>query len=385
MPLSLNKARAEDLSVIEAFRLGIVPYDAIESWTQGRSGELERIKEWLNDFSQGTLLMEGTYGSGKTHFLHFLYANAIRSGYAVSLVDLDASEATAAFPKRIYRQILRNLKAPVGNEWVGFRGLMHAIAETVETNPVDDHPFLGPFIDELRRSEVRETLWAWIEGREAVKGKYGTLYDFTTVANIYCHILSGLGWLLVKVFDLNGFLILFDEVETARSVAYRYHFVRGLNFFRGLSLVANDDPVLLEEKIVRNGNGTRRGVETGLVYSGHVPIPYLYRIPSYLKVVFGITPAVLTREFREWRKSVPLIELNSLGIEDLAKLFDAFVVLFQRVYGVRMDPLLKRRSFTVLFHRYGFTSTRMFIKSMVEFMDFLRFYPGRNIEALLGE
>ena len=376
-----RKATADDIMVIEAFRLGIVPYDAIEAWTQGRSKELIDIREWLNDLGQGTLVIEGPYGSGKTHLLHHLYANAMKSGYAVSLIDLDPSEATAAFPKRAYRQIVRNLKVLIEGEQLGFRGVMHAIAENLDNNPVSDHPYFGAIIDELRKGELKENTWAWIEGREAVKGEYGSLWDFTTVANIYCHMLSCLGWLMVKVLDLDGFLILFDEVETSKSVSYRYQLTRGLNFFRGLSMVANDDPVLLEEKVIKNE--TKKGEETGLVYSGHFPIPYLYRIPSYLKVVFAITPAVLTSEFRRWRSTVPLLELDSLGVDELRRLFDAFVIHYQKVYDIYIDPTDRRQYFRILLDRCYYTSTRMFIKSMVELMDFIRFYPHANVETIL--
>ncbi|MDL1988324.1 MAG: ATP-binding protein [Deltaproteobacteria bacterium] len=383
MMVKPGKATADDIMVIEAFRLGIVPYNAIEAWTQGRSRELASIREWLNDLGQGTLIIEGPYGSGKTHFLHHLYATAIRSRYAVSLTGLDPSESTAAFPKRIYRRIVKNLKVPIGDEQVGFRALMRIIAENIDSNPVADHPYFGDLINELRNGDLQENTWAWIEGREAVKGKYGTLWDFTTVANIYCHILSCIGWLIVKVLDLDGFLILFDEVETTKSMSYQYQFVRGLNFFRGLSMVANDEPVLLEEKVIKDV--VRKGKETGLVYSGHFPIPYLYRIPSYLKVVFAITPAVLTSEFRKWRSTVPLLELDSLGVDDLRRLFDTFVKHYQKVYGIHIDPSDRRHYFRILLQRCGYTSTRIFIKSMVELLDFIRFYPQTNTEAILGE
>lgn len=381
--LRAGKATVDDIAVIEAFRMGIVPYSAIEAWTQGRSRELASIREWLNDLGQGTLIVEGPYGSGKTHLLHHLYATAMRSGYAVSVTDLDASGATAAFPKRMYRRIVKNLKAPIGNEQFGFRGLVRAIAENLDINPVADHPYFGALIDDLRKGDLSENTWAWIEGREAVKGKYGTLRDFTTVANIYCHILSCLGWLMVKVLDLNGFLILFDEVESTKSMPYQYHFLRGLNFFRGLSMVANDEPVLLEEQVIKDV--ATKGRQTGLIYSGHLPIPYLYRIPSYLKVVFAMTPAVLTREFRKWRSTVPLLELDALGVDDLSRLFHAFVEHYQKVYGVYIDPADRRHYFRILLERCGYISTRIFIKSMVELMDFMRFYPQSGIEAILGE
>jgi hypothetical protein len=102
-------------------------------------------------------------------------------------------------------------------------------------------------------------------------------------------------------------------------------------------------------------------------------------------VVFAITPAVLTREFRKWRSTVPLLELDSLGVNDLGRLFNKFIKHYERAYGVHIDQTDRSQYFRILLDRCGYTSTRIFIKSMVELLDFLRFYPHSNIETILGE
>ncbi|MFH1077089.1 MAG: BREX system ATP-binding domain-containing protein [Pseudomonadota bacterium] len=372
----------QNIKAIEALRLGIVPCDSIEKWTQGRSEELKKILAWLNDLGQGTLIIEGQYGSGKTHMLRYLYSAALQSGYAVAMIDLDPSEATAAFPKRIYRRVISSLKAPVNGEMLDFRGLMRMIAHKTDENPVADHPYMGGLIDDLKKGEIDESTWNWIEGRHAIQGRYGSLWDFTTAANIYCHILSCLGWLMVKVLDLNGFLILFDEVETTKSMSYDYQILRGLNFFKGLSMVANDDPVLLEESVLKQASCI--GSQTGLVYSGHSPTPYLYRIPSYLKAVFAITPTVLTSEFRAFRKTVPLLQLESLTVDDLYKMFVIVVKSYHEVYGTYIPPADYKQYFRIVVDRLNYGSMRLVIKSMVELMDFMRFYPNNNARDLLA-
>jgi hypothetical protein len=101
--------------------------------------------------------------------------------------------------------------------------------------------------------------------------------------------------------------------------------------------------------------------------------------------VFAITPAVLTREFRKWRSTVPLLELDSLGVDDMARLFDTFIKHYEKVYGVYIAPNDKREYFRILLDRWGYASTRTFIKSMVELLDFIRFYPNSSVEKILGE
>jgi hypothetical protein len=247
---------------------------------------------------------------------------------------------------------------------------------------VSDHRFFGHLINGIIRNNVREDVWDWICGREGVRGEYGSLYDFTTVANVYCNILSCLGFLIATRMNNRGLLLLFDEVETSRSMFYNYQFDRGLNFFRGLSLMANDDPVLLEDVPVRIDN-VRKGDKTGLVYSGHLPIPYIFRVPSHVKVVFVMTPNSLTQEFREFRSSIPSIMLDSLKVEDLQAIFKRFVEHYCRIHNVSHRKINLGRVFRQLLERSGYQSTRHFIKSMVEFMDFLRFYPSLNAEEVL--
>jgi len=267
--------------VIEAFRAGIVPGNWIRGWTVGRAKELSQIKTWLHDQTSGTLVIKGEYGAGKSHLIEYLYHQALELKYAAARVSIDPLSTQLAFPKRIYRQLIQILSVPYKETKLNFREVISVLAQK---EALDDHVILHPFLTALRKEEVTTPMWHWLEGFESTFRAWGVLYDHTTAANIYCYILSGLSNALVNYLDINGVLLLFDETETSRIYRYSYEWSRGLNFLRALVMVANDEPDLVEEKVIR-GEHYYQGERTGLIYSGHRKLPYIYRLPTYLKVV----------------------------------------------------------------------------------------------------
>ena len=58
-------------SIIEALRLGIVPYGAVRDFTFGRDNEMLTIQKWLDGESTGPLIIRSGYGSGKSHLLDY--------------------------------------------------------------------------------------------------------------------------------------------------------------------------------------------------------------------------------------------------------------------------------------------------------------------------
>ena len=61
-PLS-DDPKFKSRRMVEAFRLGIVPYDCVEEFTFGRDKEIKQINEWLDDPNEGTMLIIGEYGT----------------------------------------------------------------------------------------------------------------------------------------------------------------------------------------------------------------------------------------------------------------------------------------------------------------------------------
>ena len=96
--------------MIEAFRLGIVPYDCVEEFTFGRDKETKEIMDWLNSHDEGTFLIVGEYGTGKTHLLHYALGNALQNGFAIAWVEMDPNEAPFHKPKRVYNHLIKNFK-----------------------------------------------------------------------------------------------------------------------------------------------------------------------------------------------------------------------------------------------------------------------------------
>ncbi len=362
--------------VIEAFRMGIVPQTWVKEWTVGRSHEIATIKTWLHDQTSGTLVIKGGYGSGKSHLLDYLYGYALELNYAVAKVGIDPVSTHMAFPKRVYRSLVQSMKIPYNGRILDFR---EGLVSLAQAGVLTDHGILAPFLKALKKGEVVPSMWYWIEGLETSFTKWGVLYDHTTAANIYCYILSGISHALADVLDLNGLILLFDEAESARIYRYTYEWLRGINFFKALVLTANDEPDLVEERIVKT-ESCYRGECSGLIYSGHRRFPYVYKLPSYLKVVFAVTPDVslekLTSEY-----NIYTLELGPLNPEILEHFFYRFVELYRKVYGLKISLSEKKEIFGLI-KRYALFSTRLFIKAMVECLDFKRFYPQKTLKNL---
>jgi len=102
--------RLKSRRMIEAFRLGIVPYDCVEEFTFGRTKETREIMNWLNDPNKGSLIVVGEYGTGKTHLLHYALGKALQDGFAAAWVEMDPNEAPFHKPKRVYNHLIKNFK-----------------------------------------------------------------------------------------------------------------------------------------------------------------------------------------------------------------------------------------------------------------------------------
>ena len=368
-----------DRCVLEAFRLGIVPDTQVEEWTFGRDDELQHLRHWLDDAADGSLLIEGAYGSGKSHLLQALRRRALEGRWAVSYSHLDAGEESAAFPKRLYRQIARGLHAP------GIGGLDHILREAVSRaggNPAPDHPILGPVLERIATGRMRANDWEAVSGEGSARAATGYLPDFTTTANVYCSLLSALGWLLTDVLGYGGLLVLVDEVETASACLYRYHWSRAQSFFRGLTMTVDDDPDLLEDPVVK-GRSTYVGSQTGLIYAGHRRVPYLYRVPCGLKVVLATTPGPIRGKYREWRGEQTVLEIEPVRPRALRSLAGRLNEVYRGLHGVGFRPVTVAALCGNLMQRFGAMATRRFIKAFVECLDYRRFHPDRPLKELL--
>ena len=348
--------------MIEAFRLGIVPHELVDTFTFGRGREIKAIGDWFASRDPALLLL-GEYGVGKTHLLQHACGKALRDGFAVTSVQVDADEAPFHNPKRVYRQIVRNLRFGEPGDPKGFRDLVTAALHKGE---LTEHRYFRLLRSRDGSVTSREDIWEWIEARESAprpwywgSGLPG-LYDYTTAGNQYCYLISALGWAAVKALGLKGLLIVFDEAEAVDSYWYAYQLERGDSFLRALVLTASNRRNLL-------GYPWESGLTHCQVGSAAYT-PFLYRVPSGIKLLFAFTPTAGLYRIRELR-TVERLELEALDRRSLRRVFDGVRRLYKTAYpsaaGGSQVTLAE-----VMEHADG---TRLFVKASVEALDLARF------------
>ncbi|QFS49608.1 BREX system ATP-binding domain-containing protein [Nostoc sphaeroides] len=79
--------------LIESLRSGIPPEGHVRYFTVGRLSEITELTTRLQQGESGALLLKANYGSGKSHLLRFIRETALKEGFAVSTITLDAKSA----------------------------------------------------------------------------------------------------------------------------------------------------------------------------------------------------------------------------------------------------------------------------------------------------
>ena len=382
---TLSEEQFKARKVIDALRLGIVPYRYVEELTFGREKEVEAIMRWLSSPDSSSIVIIGEYGTGKSHLLEYIYSSALRNNWAVSLIELDLNEVNFSRPKNIYRRLVLSLKFK--EEKYDFREFLKQIAKSSRYHELNRHEYLGPAVNIIRLTGVvnDEHFWRWIEG-EKTPIYYGSpMPDYATCANIYCYIISGLGWAARNILGLNGLLILFDEAENVDPYWFRSHrrcMVR--NFLKGLVLMASNDPRLIKDVPTKSYGYLRPkgwwGDKTGLRYCGRIRLPFIWRTPSHVKLIFAFS----TDPYKIIDDQDVLLYLNDhvrlehLNNEALMRILEKVVLLYREAYGFQPNSDFS----DIVFKRISSIGgkTRMFIKGVVEALDLMRFYPGKPLD-----
>lgn len=371
--------RIQACRMVEAFRLGIVPHQDVEAFTFGRDKEVAAIDAALMGLSQGrgdVYLVEGEYGTGKTHLLEYLHHRALKAGMVTSLCQFDPQEVSPHRPKRVYREVVHNLRYIRDGREHGFRDLLRQAGEL----DLADHVFLGPVLAKLRRLDPAHTeaevFWQWIEGestkeyatdaqgRHRVRGgqRIPALYDFSTAADFYCNIFSGLSW-IARQLGLKGLVLLIDEAETVTHLWDIIYLTKSVNFMEGLVRTAQNDPEL-------------KRISDRMIHNRVRPVPYVYRDTSLL-LVFATTPSPYDYGYIRMANRVQRkIELSPLEDRALVDLFATLVVLYQRAYpGFDLSELNQKKLFRAAL-QHGADGVRSFIKFCVEGLDVARVRPA---------
>jgi hypothetical protein len=393
IPASRQEARA----IVECMRLGVAPPVGIERCTVGRTHEVGAARAWLRDEAEGALVLEGSYGAGKSHLLRYLRADALALGFAVASTGVSPTEGVLTVPRRAYAHLVRDLSVPIRRaphkandgadaaayELVGFEAaLERAAREPSAIEAVRDHTYLGPAVDAIARGTLPQSAWSVLRGERTRGALLPPFYEHQTAANLACYLLSGLARLFATAFSLRGLLLLFDEVETAPATRYAYERAHSKNLMRGLTLTSCDDEALLDEAVIVE-DGEHIGVETRLVYSGHLQTRYHAGLPSHLKTLFAVTPDTLLPVFRSFRTTVPQVTIEPLEERELRALFDLTCALYKEAYGGNVGPG-REALYKLLRTRVPGDHPRTLLKASVELLDFTRTYPARTPSDLLA-
>jgi hypothetical protein len=367
--------------LLEAFRLGIVPHMDIEYFTFGRGFELSELEKGFGDLQRGTgsvFLVEGGYGSGKTHLLEYTRHLSLKRGFVTTCCELSVQEAPLYRPKRIYRELVHNLRFIRDGGEYGFRDLLRQIA----AEEITDHCFLTPvlkYIRNLRDDTARnEVFWQWIEGestkeyaidpRSPFKVRGGqsipALYDFSTAADFYAYLLSGLSYLANRV-GLGGLVIILDEVETLTHIWHYAEYARGLCFLEGLIQAALD-------------NGELKAIDRRLLHNRVRPTPYVYREP-HIMLVLASTPVHGLRGFAAIHDLIERrIVLRRFSNPELELVFNNLYDVYVCAYPDFSMIVVQRENIFNAAMKRSYGELREFIKFSVEAFDWFRFgKPGQ--------
>jgi hypothetical protein len=380
--------------MIEAFRLGIVPTQDVSDFTFGREREINMISsalQSLNNGKGGVIVVEGEYGTGKSHLLEYIRAQALKQNFIVSSTELSTEETQPARPKRIYRELIANLRfisnpqsqTPNNHFEVGFRDLMRNASKKY-TAPnylgISEHIFFAPILSRLSKIDNHnlksEVFWQWIEAESTKEYAIGSniknkgfqspyrisggwkipaLYDFSTASDFYCYLISGLAY-LSRNLNHNGLVLLLDEIESVAFLWNSFIYERGINFLEGLIRMAQNDPML-------------KTINRQMLHNQVRPTPYIYK-DAYVLLVLATTPEPATMRLKNLSHNN--LVLSPLTDVNLRACFDTLLQYYKIGHPDFVLPDSTKHRILGNAIRYQDNGIRFFLKYAVESFDTLR-------------
>ena len=395
--------RGEDVRLLEALRLGVVPPGHAETYTVGRGGLFTSLRadlDWMRQSQQGAFrVVLGDYGTGKTHLLSWLRETALAQNFLVATATLGSGEASPAYPKRLYNALMQSITYPdIDDERPGLRPLFEKLAQRrpVPRSPTAPgyHMYLDAVAfyftklwrgaDDDSNSAILHALLDWIEGnpadhsvdwnatlRRQVSGApyLYALADYRNFAHVYAYILGGLSALAVEA-GYSGLVLLFDEAEM-------YNVMR-------TDLQDFADNVFKCYALASLGGGGVKFAPDSIRVGGmaaHRAIPVRYTGKQPLMCTFCLTPSEKGRA--ALGRCVDLTnhehQLGELTRADYAELVQRVANLFDCVHpGVRPSAGHLQRLAAMLDHGVQtgqIHNPRAAIRVLVDMLDVARLVP----------
>lgn len=385
---------ADARQALEALRMGVVPARGLERLTVGRDAEQARL-DGLFAAGQGTLLISGPYGSGKTHLVELAEARALAEGFLVARTSFDPEETPPSHPLRVYRALATRIRYP-GAAGRGLRPLLDALASRASHATPEGasfHRWLTPALWALEHADedLADDLVDFVEGSLPADGadladelvragwrgpRMLSLRDYRTFGQILAYLLGGIAtW--ARDAGHRGLVVLLDEAEyldrldaTARGLAEQV--------LRYLAVATMPPAGLAFDPAASYRGG----------HAAHRAVPDRFRPDQPLGVIFAFTPnpevdRALSRTFAG---DGARLDLDPLRPSLFPLLADRVLALVTSAHPGLDAPVQDRhavrRAMSEADHRGELGTTRAAARLVVEFWDLYRQDPARALAAL---
>ena len=209
-------------SSVRRLRAGIVPSRHIEELSVGYASVRESLLSKLADLEAGRplspLLVQGEWGSGKSHLLEYARGACAALRVAHACVSIDARSHALTYPQYFYPLLARSLECELG---AGIQQIARACLEGrrserlrnfVRASPPSSfrNALLGLGLDRESGNSpipINHSAWVTLSGEDLSFADYSYLRDKALLR------LQGLAELL-RALGFCGIVLLFDEAET---------------------------------------------------------------------------------------------------------------------------------------------------------------------------
>lgn len=381
--------------LFEALRMGVVPSSLLERYTVGRETEVRRV-EALVAAGAGMLVVEGHYGTGKTHLLSLAESMALEAGFLTSRVSFDAVEVPASNPLRIYREVIVNLKYPPhGAGGGGLTPLFERLTMSPQhrrAGSPEFHRYLSPalFAHCEGTAESAEAAVPFVEGRggraDEVRSllaeagwsgpKILALPDWRTFGQVLLYLLGGIAsW--ARDAGYTGLALYFDEAESVDQLerTSREFAETILRYFAAVSIPEAALPFRAED-LYRGGQAVHRG------------LPHRFRPDQPLISCFAFTPLAEVSEAiaAAGLAGRRVLELSEPSSDMIRLLIERLVALHRELHpttNIEDADLTRLVEHAQRCHKLDvLANVRQVARLVVEYLDLLRHRPDKVAGAL---
>lgn len=225
--------------IIFSLRQGVAPMEGVLRFSVGRESILKLIQQDLNFVRNGNSrlrLVNGIYGSGKTHILKIIQEYAYMKNFATSFITLTARECPMYNLGVVYEHIVKGIRvskfrqAPalqyILDEWflriksIGLAEEEKILQELKKLN-LDFKIALTKYRDEANRNNWREIelVLRWLQGDIKTKREARSLGVKNYASEDTALDMLGNITLMLCFLGYNGLVILLDEMEAIPSLS----------------------------------------------------------------------------------------------------------------------------------------------------------------------